>query len=763
MINHSIKKILYIQHASTLGGSCMSLLYTIQGLNRVHYKPILVLANDKKSVINFYKSKGFKAITCPEITIWNHSTAIASRPFYKMVSLIETIKIARSWEIGKKKTLELVKLVKPDLVHLNSVVLSASAVALAQEKIPFVWHIREHPIKGFLGVRTNIIRRLMLSCPDEIIFLSGADCQAWVGGKRGQVIPNFIDFAQFDRFINGKHIRKELGIPTNASVILYVGGLREIKGIFPLLKALSNLKKCLPQLFCLMPGGEYNPPNYWKLNFARKFLPVIGSGTVGQRVEKDITKFGLNKVCIRLPFQKNIAPLIAACDVLVFPAIKPHFARPAIEASAMAKPVIASRLTGIEELIQNNKTGVLVEPNDSESLTKSLYDILTDKVKAKQMGGAGYLYAKEKFSIENNCNKVMEIYDRILKKNSTHKNTYRLKNSNNSLFVKGKYFMEPLLTVRKDDIYSMLGPKPGVYICDCPESEWYKHFGFKQLRNNSFKKKYLMFQQMAKESKWISPTSDVPKGKSTEIWKSENILHLAYRSLPCRLGQFLQTISLFGWLLHHRREYDYCLVYNFCMPYYLAPLIVKILLGKSLYIDYEDDYTKQRKNFLKNDVEIIMRKTVTGAICINKYMTRYFVGKPVRVLNCFANLEYTESANFNIRSNMTFLFGSTLDTIRGVDLIPDLVCELRKHIKNFKIFITGIGPLWQLVESWNYPEVKYLGFLNDVDYTNVIKLVDACLVLQKPDHLFSIGSFPSKIDEYAEHNKPIFILKLKGE
>ena len=50
------KKILYIQHASSLGGSCMSLLYTMQGLDETRYQPILALANDSKPVIDFYKA-----------------------------------------------------------------------------------------------------------------------------------------------------------------------------------------------------------------------------------------------------------------------------------------------------------------------------------------------------------------------------------------------------------------------------------------------------------------------------------------------------------------------------------------------------------------------------------------------------------------------------------------------------------------------------------------------------------------------------------
>lgn len=414
---NSPKKILYIQHASSLGGSCKSLLYTMQNLDKTKYQPILALANKSQSVIDFYRATGFEPILCPEITFWNHSTA-AHRPLYKLSTWVDLIKVIWSWRSGQKKILELVNSVNPDLVHLNSVVLSASATALAQAKIPFVWHIREHPPVEFSSIRTNIIRRLMLSCPNEIIFISEADRRAWVNNKRGEIIPNFINFNQFDRFLGGKKIKKELGLSEGIPTILYVGGLNKIKGIFTLIKALFILKKQLPQFYCLMPGSEYNPPNYWQLNLARAILPLVGSGTVGQRVIKNIVRSGLEKNCVRLPFEQNeqnIAHLIAACDVLIFPAITPHFARPIIEASAMAKPVVASRLDGIEELVKDGETGILVEPNNPEALAKNILTILTNREKAKQMGEAGYIYAKEKFSAEDNCHRIMKIYDRILK------------------------------------------------------------------------------------------------------------------------------------------------------------------------------------------------------------------------------------------------------------------------------------------------------------------------------------------------------------
>jgi len=330
---------------------------------------------------------------------------------------------------------------------------------------------------------------------------------------------------------------------------------------------------------------------------------------------------------------------------------------------------------------------------------------------------------------------------------------------NNTLNV-GNYRLEPLLTVRQDNVSFFLGHAPGVYICDCPETTWYEHFKFNQKHGISgTKRKHYIFNLMGKGSKWLSPTGDVPMGKITTRYESGDILHLGYLSLPLRFGQILQTVSLFLWLWRHRTEYEYCLVYNFYLPVYLAPFVIKLLLRKRLYIDYEDDYTKQRKSRFKNFFENVLKKTVTGALCINAGMARDFQNKPVCVLNAFSDLGYLKTSNFSLRENMVFLFSGTFDEVRGIQMVPALVEALRKQLEKFSIIITGAGPLLPLVQSWTYPEVRYLGFLNNQDYADIIKKTDACLVLQKPDHPFTWGSFPSKIDEYAEYKKPIFILR----
>jgi hypothetical protein len=318
-----------------------------------------------------------------------------------------------------------------------------------------------------------------------------------------------------------------------------------------------------------------------------------------------------------------------------------------------------------------------------------------------------------------------------------------------------------LLSIRQDDLRTLLGPYPGVYICNCPEQAWFEHFGIPgQDYRATVDKKACMFSHLASGSMWISPTSPVRWGHSIRTWQSPHMLHLGAGPLCGRAAQVVHTLQLIWRLTSDRASYGYVLMYNFYLPVFLAGVYAKYVLGKSLYVEYEDDYTKRRKNRIKNLFEHILRKTCCGAICANEHMVSAFENKPVAVCNGFADLSYTGNCDFSIREGMTFLFGGSLDEIRGIDLVPELVSTLQSKISSFRILITGSGPLRDLVQSWSIPEVTYCGLLDEKAYGEAIGNADACLILQKPDHPFSRGSFPSKVEHYAKHKKPIFVLSL---
>ena len=115
-----------------------------------------------------------------------------------------------------------------------------------------------------------------------------------------------------------------------------------------------------------------------------------------------------------LGVRRDVPQLIAATDIIVFPSTVPHFARPVIEASAMAKPVIASDIGGPRELVVPDETGLLIPPDNPEKLATAIVSLLDDPEMMTQMGEKGYQRATNKFDSKVNSERTYAVYDELL-------------------------------------------------------------------------------------------------------------------------------------------------------------------------------------------------------------------------------------------------------------------------------------------------------------------------------------------------------------
>jgi len=205
--------------------------------------------------------------------------------------------------------------------------------------------------------------------------------------------------------------RHELGLPERAPIILYVGGVDKIKGFWVLIESAPYVLKRFPNAIFLMPLAKIYPSTRLVARMARKILPLIGNGTTDQKLFKTMGRLRISHALKMLPFAEDIVKYIAACDLLVFPSTAPHFARPVIEASAMGKPVVGSNIGGVNELIDDGKTGILVPPCDPSALAEAICRILQDTSLAREMGERGFEMASKRFSAEINMKKITSIYE----------------------------------------------------------------------------------------------------------------------------------------------------------------------------------------------------------------------------------------------------------------------------------------------------------------------------------------------------------------
>lgn len=257
-------------------------------------------------------------------------------------------------------------------------------------------------------MRLAALRRAMARWPSELVFLSEAEREHWVRGARGVVVPEFIDLARFTPERDGRAARERLGVPPDARVVLFLGGFWEIKGILPLIEALSIVRRQVPGLLCLMPGTDVVPGSVVAL--AARWLPCV---TVTGRIRAAFARHG-EDAWRPMPFSSDVPLLLAASDVLVFPSILDHFARPVVEAGAMGKPVVASRLPVMEEQTRGGASAVLVPPGDAAALARGVVEVLTDPVRARALGEAGRAIAVERFETRANAARMAALYDDVL-------------------------------------------------------------------------------------------------------------------------------------------------------------------------------------------------------------------------------------------------------------------------------------------------------------------------------------------------------------
>lgn len=408
-----MKRILYVQHADAMGGSVLSLASLVQRLDRARYSPTVACAGPEGPVTAFHRLQGVDTLACPDLSIFPHTTA-GWLPLYDPRALMALLRAVLRFPGSMSAARALIRRVKPDLVHLNSVVLAPSALGAAREGVPIVWHVREAVVHGHVGLRRRLIRRWLDRIPSEVIFISEHEQRLTFGGRKGVTIPNAVDLQRFDPSLDGTACRRELDLSAEDQVVLYLGGLGEIKGIRPFLAAMRLERERNPRLRVLIGAALTVQSSRWLARAARIVLPLVGRPTQRQWAERYLDRHAMRDYVRLLPFRPDVERLLAAADLLVFPSIVPHFARPVIEAGAMAKPVVASRIGGVDELVEDGVTGLLVPPGDVAALADAVRRVLLDPALAARLGAGGHERARRLYDADVHVRRIEAVYDRIL-------------------------------------------------------------------------------------------------------------------------------------------------------------------------------------------------------------------------------------------------------------------------------------------------------------------------------------------------------------
>jgi glycosyltransferase involved in cell wall biosynthesis len=205
---------------------------------------------------------------------------------------------------------------------------------------------------------------------------------------RIQTVYNGVDPSAFPSQPDRQKVRQELGV-TQGPVSVTIARLTEAKGHRYLLQALPRLLETWPQLCCVF----------------------VGDGELHDALHRMAIDLGVERACRFVGVREDIADILAAADVVVLPSLSEGFPFVLLEALAMGCPVVASRVNGIPELIEDHKTGLLVPPRDPQALVAAIREVLNDPIAASKMGTEGRAVVHERFTVDRMVANTTAIFD----------------------------------------------------------------------------------------------------------------------------------------------------------------------------------------------------------------------------------------------------------------------------------------------------------------------------------------------------------------
>jgi len=219
--------------------------------------------------------------------------------------------------------------------------------------------------------------------------------------RKSVVIRNGVDFLTFE-MPGGKPIEEldwgeELGIDLSQPIIGTVARLHRQKGIPYLLEAARLLSQEIPGI---------------------QFL-IIGGGPWKDKLLEQKNRLGLETSVHFLGERKDIPQLLSLIDVVVLPSLWEGLPYSLLEAGSAGKPIVATDVDGVKEIITDGKTGILVPPKSPGKLAGALRQLIEKKNLANRLGAALKEDIQKRYSLLSMVDEIQNLYLRLFREKNT--------------------------------------------------------------------------------------------------------------------------------------------------------------------------------------------------------------------------------------------------------------------------------------------------------------------------------------------------------
>ena len=260
---------------------------------------------------------------------------------------------------------------------------------MAKQRLKWIYYV-------FFGYR-------LLRDASRVVALTQKEAQQCrkmgVSVEKIELIPNGIDLSEYGNPPSRDFFKKRFNINENKKIILFLGRIHKIKGIDILVKAYAYAVKelGLDDVLLVIAG-----PDDGYLNELKKLLSSL-------KMTNDVLFLG--PLYGRCKFEAYVN-----ADLFVLPSLYETFPNVILEAYACSRPVIASNVESISDIVLHGKTGLLFRACDIKDLAEKIKYMLLHPEESKQMGNEARKLVEEKFSIDKVVSSHEALYEKLLRK-----------------------------------------------------------------------------------------------------------------------------------------------------------------------------------------------------------------------------------------------------------------------------------------------------------------------------------------------------------
>jgi glycosyltransferase involved in cell wall biosynthesis len=384
-------KILRVIARLNMGGPALHVAYLTAGLQERGYETTLAagsLARGEDSMAFVADELGVKVVRIDEL----------GREISPLRDLVATIRLAR-----------LIRRERPHILHTHTAkagtVGRVAALLAGSRRPPIVVHtFHGHVLRGYFGPLRSLFFRLLErrlasistalvavspQVRDDLVALGVAPRDRFVVIRLGIELDQRVAPEQ-----NGRvESRRYLGIPADRFAVGWIGRMTAVKRTDDVLVAFRRLRDS---------GVD-------------ACLCMVGDGPDRPQLERRAHELGLMRDTFFLGYQEDVAPYYAAFDALVLPSGNEGTPVSAIEALAAGRPVVATRVGGVPDVVRDGEDGFLVEAGATDDLAERLERLARDPALRDRMGEAGRERVLPRYAVDRLVDDVDRLYRSLLR------------------------------------------------------------------------------------------------------------------------------------------------------------------------------------------------------------------------------------------------------------------------------------------------------------------------------------------------------------